>query len=128
MIPSLPDQVRAIAAAARAQRATAYIERMRGHVLPEGDRTTRLRCTALRLLSTGGELTIRQLTDAAPEATKSSWTHILTSLVDAGWADKLPRKQRKGIPVGVGEPNRYRITESGRAMLATLESLASGAH
>lgn len=123
-IPTLSMQVLAIAAESAALRLSRYQAGLRNIGNPrdrarkiEKDRIA-LEMVAARPGLTSGDLALRR-----PEVTRQVWSRHLIALVERGLllTRDLPPPRRRHGPI----PNRYVITEPGRAMLADLQRLAA---
>ena len=75
-------------------------------------------------------LTTRQLYEqvsATIKTTQGSLHHIIYDLRDRGWASSQVAPSRKGIRIGTGRVNSWRITTMGRVALVELTGAAEEA-
>lgn len=121
-IPSIVQQICALAASAETRRRASY-EASQRTVKPE-DRARRaeLDRMALAAIARRRGLTAAHLVAMDTSRTGKAWTSRLLSMRRDGWIDVLPElnPRRTGV-----QPHRYAITDAGLAMLATLSAPAA---
>lgn len=127
MIPliSIAEQVRKAAACA----AQARSESVRTLVGPAANsraqQANRLRLAVLRCIAACDDLTTRQISgrvEADVQTSLSSINHIIYDLRERGWAASSIAPDRKGMRLGTGRVNSWRITNTGRAALQAFEA------
>ena len=124
-LPTLADQVRAAAACA----AYARSESVRTLVGPAANaraqQANRLRLAVLRCIAACDDLTTRQISErvaADVQTSLGALNHIIYDLRERGWAASSIAPDRKGMRLGTGRVNSWRITNTGRAALQAFEA------
>lgn len=124
-LPTLADQVRAAAACA----AYARSESVRTLVGPAANaraqQANRLRLAVLRCIAACDDLTTRQISGrvaADVQTSLGALNHIIYDLRERGWAASSIAPDRKGMRLGTGRVNSWRITNTGRAALQAFEA------
>lgn len=124
-LPTLAEQVRnaaACAAQARAEKARAMVG---PGVSARVAQANALRLAALRLMAADADITTRQLylrLHADMKVSEDAVHYVVYDLRDRGWAVSHIAPNRKGIRVGTGRVNSWRITSVGLAALEELEA------
>lgn len=112
-IPSMAEQIRAAADEATLRSQTVAVSRKGPADRMSGANAERLRGLYLRALLELPTVTLSQMLERYPHASKSSWSWVQRSLIDRGWAERVDAGTR---------PLRIRITDAGRAAAANLPS------
>lgn len=124
MNASLAQQVLDAASAATALRRAAYLDSIANLCTDLRARRPRLDRVVLCAAAARPALTGAELAQAHDELDAKGWKRRLADICRAGWIEQLPTPERMGERPGA-PPNRYRITDLGRAMLATLEAIGN---
>ena len=126
-LPSIADQVRNAAACAAQARA----EKVRAMVGPgtsvRVQQANALRLAVLRCMAASSDITTRQLylrVCADMKVGEGTLHHIVYDLRTRGWAASHVAPNRKGIRIGTGRVNAWRITTTGRVALVELTASA----
>lgn len=122
---SIADQVRNAAACAAQARA----EKVRAMVGPGASvrvqQANALRLAVLRCMAASSDITTRQLyvrVCADMKVGEGALHHIVYDLRTRGWAVSHVAPNRKGIRIGTGRVNSWRITSLGLTALEELEA------
>jgi hypothetical protein len=122
-LPSLADQVRTAAACAAKARAETVRAVVSARTSAAAQHMNAQRLALLQLMARTNDLTTRQLYEqvcATIKTTQGSLHHIIYDLRDRGWATSQVAPSRKGIRIGTGRVNSWRITTMGRVALVEL--------
>ena len=126
-LPSLADQIRSAAACAAKARAETVRAVVSARTSVAAAHMNRQRLALLQLMASTHNLTTRQLYEqvsATIKTTQGSLHHIIYDLRDRGWATSQVAPSRKGIRIGTGRVNAWRITTMGRVALVELTGAA----
>lgn len=127
-LPSLADQVRSAAACAAKFRSETVRAVFSARTSAAAHHRHRQRLALLQCMARTHDLTTRQLYEhvsANIETTEGSLHHILYDLRDRGWVASHIASSRKGMRVGTGRVNSWRITNIGRVALVELTAEAT---
>lgn len=126
-LPSLADQIRSAAACAAKARAETVRAVVSARTSAAAQHMNRQRLALLQLMARTDNLTTRQLYEqvsATIKTTQGSLHHIIYDLRERGWATSQVAPSRKGIRIGTGRVNSWRITTMGRVALVELTAAA----
>ena len=129
-LPSIADQVRTAAACAAKARTETVRAVISAKTRNAASHMNRQRLALLQLMASTHNLTTRQLYEqvsATIKTTQGSLHHILYDLRDRGWAASQVAPSRKGLRIGTGRVNAWRITTTGRVALVELTASAETA-
>lgn len=124
-LPSIADQVRNAAACAAQARAETVRAAVGTRTSARAQQANALRLAVLRLMAAHADITTRQLylcVYADMKVGEGTVHHIVYGLRDRGWAVSHVAPNRKGIRIGTGRVNSWRITSLGLTALEELEA------
>lgn len=124
-LPSIAEQVRSAAACAAQARTEAVRAVVGARTDARAAKASALRLMLLQLIAAQKDITTRQIylrVLADLKVSESSVHHIVYDLRDRGWVVSHVAPNRKGIRIGTGRVNSWRITTLGRYALETLEA------
>ena len=127
-LPSIADQARGGAACAAKTRAETVRAVVSAHAGVRAQRANALRLELLQLISANTDITTRQLylrVCADMKVGEGALHHIVYDLRTRGWAVSHVAPNRKGIRIGTGRVNSWRITSLGLTALEELEATRS---
>lgn len=127
MIPliSIAEQVRKAAACAAQARAETVRAAVGARTSARAQQANALRLAVLRLMAAHADITTRQLyvrVYADMKVGEGGLRHIVEGLRDRGWAVSHVAPNRKGIRIGTGRVNSWRITTLGLDAIDELEA------
>ena len=124
-LPSIADQVRNAAACAAQARAEAVRAVVGARTSARAQQANALRLAVLRLMAAHADITTRQLyllVYADMKVGEGTLHHVVYDLRDRGWAVSHVAPNRKGIRIGTGRVNSWRITTLGLDAIDELEA------
>lgn len=124
-LPSIDDQVRSAAACAAQSRAETVRAAVGARTSARAQQANARRLAVLQLMAANTDITTRQLylrVLADMKVGEGAVHHIVYDLRDRGWAVSHVAPNRKGIRIGTGRVNSWRITPLGLEAIDELEA------